>query len=172
VRVITIVAVSSVVFMAMTMAQEWQVFAPLLLGQTGAAAETRPGEVPAQLEDFLARFNTMLVHTYRFAGDTRFMDRLAAGDALKAEISADLDYLTRNGIVQSTRLASMKRLSGRQLAAGVYEIIREEEWHLEYLDHQGALLSERPMSYVITWRYVIKRAGDGWLVTAMGPAGT
>jgi hypothetical protein len=171
-RLVAIVVATSLLFMVMTILQEWQVFAPLLTADTEASIDSDGApEVPEEARQALERFNTLIVHLYRFAGDQRFLDRLVAGDSLKREIVADLDYLARNGIVQSMRSLSHTQISEQRLQADVYELVTEEEWQLEYLDHSGTPVSARAMSFVITWRYVVKREQDGrWVVVAMGPA--
>jgi hypothetical protein len=171
-RLVTIVVATSLLFMVMTMLQEWQVFAPLLSADNESTVDSGVPEVPEEAGEALERFSTVLVHLYRFAGDQRFLDRLAAGDSLKSEIVADLDYLARNGIVQSMRSLSHQQISEKRLQADVFELVTEEEWQLEYLDGSGAQVSARAMSFVITWRYVVKRESDDrWVVVAMGPAG-
>jgi hypothetical protein len=171
-RLVTIVVATSLLFMVMAIIQEWQIFAPLLTADTEASIDSDGAPaVPEEAWQALERFNTLLVHLHRFAGDQRFLDRLAAGDSLKGEIVADLDYLARNGIVQSMRNLSHKQISEQRLQADVYELVTEEEWQLEYLDRSGVPVSARAMSFVITWRYVIRHEqGDRWVVVAMGPA--
>jgi hypothetical protein len=165
-QLLAILVGSTLVFMALAMAQEWEVFAPLL----GAApAEAPPEAVPPAVEETVERFNTMLVHLYRF-GDPRFLDRLPATDPVKARLTDDLGYLSRNGLRQELRPLSRRTVSSRRLDGRRFEVLTEEGWQLRYLDTDGQPLNDRPMSFVINWRYVVAEGPDGLRIAAMGPA--
>jgi len=167
-QLLAILILATVVFMGLAMAQEWEIFAPLFF--SSAVPPAAPEESPGEVRETIEQFNTILEHFYRYGGDERFLVRLPASDAVKAEIQADMDYLAASGIHQMMERLEMSVVSERGLAEGVHEVVTEEEWRIRYHDADGTPLGTGPMSFVVTLRYVVRKLDDGWQVAVMEPA--
>jgi hypothetical protein len=167
-QLLAILILATVVFMGLAMAQEWEIFAPLFF--SSEAQPAAPEESPGEVHETIEQFNTILEHFYRYGGDERFLLRLPASDAVKAEIQADMDYLAASGIHQMMERLEMSVVSENGLAEGVHEVVTEEEWRIRYHDLDGTPLGTAPMSFVVSLRYVVRKLDDGWQVAVMEPA--
>ena len=163
-----ILVAATLIFMALAMAQEWEVFSQLFVPSESASVE-EVAELP-EVDALLHHFNPVITHYYRYGGDERFMDRLPAAESVKAEIRADQAYLAANGISQALVSKGSSTVSRRSLAEGVRELIVEEEWGLQYQSPAGQPVGDRPMSFVVTLRYVVRQMDDGWQVVVMEPS--
>lgn len=162
-RLATILAGGLVAFLALSMSQEWSVFAPWLgwaRPATVAVSEADRAGAEAALRELLA----LERHFYGTGGDPRFLDRLPAGRGITDELAADVDYLSRNGRFQEPSLIQLEILEVRALAAQAIEIRTKEYWIVRTRFLSDGDESEPARAEVSHLRYVVVREGSVWRV--------
>jgi len=156
---IKIVLAGSLLFVLAGIAQDWRNFFRL----TPTAQRDDP-PARAQVADTVRRFLSMARHAYRSGGDSRFVDRLPATDAVKAELTGELDYLRRNGRVQATDLSRLEVIAVELLSPTQAVVRTQEDWvaHLESAA-DGVQLTPPTMTVVFA-EYRLARYGSGWQI--------
>lgn len=161
-----LLAGSTLVFMTLSIIEEWEVFRPLFIPGTQAVVEESPEEINQTID----RFNMLLIHFYRYGGDRRFLQRLPASTKIQNELDEDAEYLKMSRIVQDMDLVRTSPVSHRTIGNDIYEQVREEEWSLIYRNINGDPLSDRKRFFVVTLRYVVCKTVDGWTILSMEPS--
>lgn len=167
-QLIIILLAATLVFVVLAMIQEPETFVPLFLPTDEPVAEDPV--LPPEIITTLSEFNSVLEHYYRFSGDERFLKRLPASDAIRNELRAEITYLVANGIMQTLVKTRGSILSEGQVAPGVWELLTEEEWRLQYHDGSGSPVNAEPIITTIRIRYVIRLTDQEWQVVIMEPS--
>ena len=150
------------------MIQEPETFAPLFFPPE--EPEIEEPVIPPLMISTLSEFNSIIEHYYQFGGDERFLSHLPASDAIKDELRSEIAYLSENGIMQTLVKTRGSILSEDLLAPGVWELLTEEEWKLQYHDGSGSPVNAEPIITTITLRYVIRQIDQTWQIVIMEPA--
>jgi len=160
-----IVFVSALLFMGLTMAQEWSLFRPLFIREAVPVSE----KIPDETERAIKFFNAMMVHYYASAGDERFLQRIPASDQVRGEFFKDAEYLRENGVVQVMKLSDFKVSSARKVREGRYIIETEEEWTLHYEDLDGNRFDPRDQNFKVLMKYYCEKGPEGYNIARMEP---
>ena len=165
-NLIKIVLSGTLVFMAISMIQQWEAF-------VGGAAE---GEIPAasraaaeaEAAQAVRSFISLSRHLYA-GGDRRFAERLPATEEVTAEILADVAYLRQNRRIQRARLMGLQLLDVRLVVPGRAEVRTKEYWVTRIEDHASGRLTDPVRSEVVYAIYRVSRQSGGWRVVAWDP---
>jgi len=169
---VTILVAGTIGFLALAMAQEWEVFARLfgppaaVLEGKGTVADATRAEVEEALREFLA----LERHFYGSAGDPRFLDRMPISDGLRAELAADAEYLARNGRFQEMELVELRVLDARSTHPEHVELRTREYWVVRTLSVAGGEPTDPVRSEIVHHLYGFSRNGSGWRLDGREPA--
>ncbi len=160
---IIIVVSALAVFMALAIAQERDVFLPLI-GITSSAPEMVTPATPPEIETTLRTFLAVMSHLYGSGGDPRFAERLPAGNEVVDEILADITYLEHNRRIQEMSLVNLQINSINSPTGGYAQVNATEYWVIRtrWDDKDGE--SDPARSEVHTVDYRLKVEGGEWRV--------
>jgi hypothetical protein len=153
-----------VLFIAVAIVQEWQLFSSAWFG---AEAETEIEMPHGERQQAIGALRLMLdltAHLYGSGGDERFAERIPAGAGVLDEVLADIEYLARNHRVQDQIMERLDVVSVDVLAADQLEIRTRELWDVGLLWAGGGGEAEPRESRVVKGRYLLARTGSGWVV--------
>jgi hypothetical protein len=159
---IKILSLGLALFVAVTVAQEWDYFSSRWFG--GAKLEIGPEGTEAEAVEAVRSTLALMAHFYSSGGDTRFAERMPAGPELIEEFQADVDYLAKNRRIQDPRLQKLELRSIRPAGEGVLAVSTREFWIHRTFWNDGEGESDPPRSEILFVRYQLVRDNVGWLV--------
>lgn len=155
-------------FMLLAIADEWAFFYTSWFGGTEPAPALTEAEQKATA-DALHQTLTLMRHFYLSGGDSRFTERMPAGEWIVAEMEADVLYLGRNHMIQDTELQRLDVMSVDVLAEDRVELTTRELWRVRLLRATDRLPAEQPRTQQAEGRYLLVRTGRGWQVDGWEP---
>lgn len=150
-------------FIAISMAQEWRLFATAWFGLTPAtpvmSEEERRGAHEA-----VYRTLSLMEHLYSTGGDPRFAERLPAGQAVRDEILADIAFVAGRGRVQVPDLLRLEITAVEALGPGAATVKTHEFWRIRFLRADGSGEPDPVREQYLEGRYLVVRGSRGWEV--------
>lgn len=158
-NLLKILAVGTVIFMVFGIAQDWRNF----FRMTPEARRDDPA-VQAAANDAVRSFISMASHAYRSGGDPRFVERVPATDAVRAELVEELTYLQKHQRVQISELTTIETLSV-DLLSPTRAIVRTREQWLAHTESavDGSRL-EPAQEHTVYAEYRVELYAAGWRV--------
>lgn len=160
-----IVGFGFLVFLALSMAQEWEVFRPWLLGEK---AETRSVAADAgqrqAAEAAVRELLTMTSHYYASRNDPRFLERMPARGWVVDEMRADVEYLLRNGRVQEMKLLELGVLGVEPRGEKRAQVRTRERWRVRTVSAEGTGEGDPARESALECRYSVVQTGRAWQV--------
>ena len=157
-----ILAVGFVLFMALAMSQEWEVFSSAWFGQEPVTEETEVDGKPAA--DVVHLTLTLMGHLYSNGGDRRFAERIPAADGVIEEMLADIDYLARNHRRQEMSLERLEVTSVETTGPDRIEIRTREYWDVRFLSTIEDVETDPPLRQTVHGKFLVALGGRGWRV--------
>jgi hypothetical protein len=157
-----------VVFMVLSIAQEWEFFSGAWFGEPEEVIEL-PHEDLAEAANAIHMTLSLMRHFYMSDGDPRFRERMPAAEWIIDEMAEDITYLQRNRRLQDASLEQMEVLSSTALDRDRVEIITREFWHVKVLFADNGTDAQPPLTQVAHGRYLVARTGQGWRVEGWEP---
>jgi hypothetical protein len=165
-RLLVILGVGTVSFLAIAMVQEWEVFAESFLGvRRDGGVEVEENDRQAAI-DTVRRYLVLMRHLYSTNGDVRFLERLPATTGVTEELMADILYLRRNGRYQEPILQGFNALAVIPLARGRLEVRTKEYWTVHSRFLADGTEADPIRSEVLFTKYRLERDASSWRVTA------
>jgi hypothetical protein len=162
-RLLQILLGGFAVFMALAMAQEWEVFSSAWFGVREPALEAPEADKKAA-SDTVHQVLTLMGHLYASSGDARFAERMPASESVTGEIMADIEYLTRNHRRQEMELRRLEIASIQPLSEDAFEIRTREFWNYRIVVIVGGK-EDAPLLHQLTYgKYLVVRGNKGWRV--------
>jgi hypothetical protein len=158
-----ILGIGLVAFIAIAMAQEWRLFATAWFGMEAPRSELAEEDRTAA-HQAVYRTLSLMEHLYSTGGDTRFADRIPAGQPVLDEILADVNYVLRNGRIQVPDLLRLEIAAVEPLGADAVEVSTREFWRIRFLWPDGSAESDAPREQFLQGRYLVVRESGGWTV--------
>ena len=162
---VKILLAGTALFMAVAMAQEWDVFASAWRGARPAvstpvvpAARREAAEAAVQQLHVLSR------HLYASGGDPRFAERLPVSEQVVQELLADVAYLQHHGLKQESSLVRLDVLEARPLGEEAVELLTKEYWIVRLFRVRDQAEVEPPRSQLLFYSYRVKLEGAAWRV--------
>jgi hypothetical protein len=152
-----------VVFMSLSIAQNWEYFSSAWFGQEPPLAPLSDEEREAAA-NAVERTLSMMRHIYLSGGDPRFAERIPAADGIVREILDDVSYLARNRRIQDPELLGFDVTTVDRLGNDRVEIRTRERWRVRVLWAHGGDDAEPPRVETVLGRYLVVRGGRGWRV--------
>src|SRR5512146_1365341 len=110
----TIVSLGTVVFMAVAMAQEWQVFSPWLgLGEKAPEQRSASPALEREAGETVRAFLDRMSEFYRSGGEGSAAAAIPASPAVVEDLARDVEFLGRQGKREELRLLQLEILSTR-----------------------------------------------------------
>jgi len=157
-----------VVFLSISMVQEWDVFKPWMMNR--ARAQGPPPAVDLvqrkEAEATVGRFLSLAGHYYASGGDSRFSDRMLAAPWVIEELRRDVEYLGRNGRIQEQRLMRIDFESVEPGSARALIVRTKEYWIIRTIFANGRNESDPPRSELLRCRYSLAKEGSTWTLQA------
>jgi hypothetical protein len=150
-------------FMALSIAQEWQFFSSAWFGEDDSplsATETDREEA----SETVRRMLTLMRHFYSSGGDPRFAERMMVSDGIREEIAKDVAYLKRNNRVQDPRMMRLEVASVESVGADLFEVRTREFWQVRFFSAVDGEPSDEPVWQINRGRYLTRRGSFGWSV--------
>lgn len=163
---LAIVAASALVFIALGMVEERDVFARNWF-RPPAAPQTNDARKD-EVVDAVRMVRALASHLYASDGDARFAERLPASQALVDELRGDVRYVRNNGRIESPQLVRMD-VRNVSVHGDTAEVETREYWITSYAWASGGGRSDATRSDIIAARYRLAREGSKWIVTAWDP---
>jgi hypothetical protein len=157
-----ILLVGFVVFMALAMSQEWEVFSSAWFAEEPSAPETEVDAKPAA--DVVHLTLTLMGHLYTSGGDERFAERMPAADGMIEEMLADIDYLKQNHRRQEMSLERLEVTSVDPIGPGRIEIRTREHWSVRFLTIGGNTETDPPLQQIAHGKFLVALGTRGWRV--------
>jgi hypothetical protein len=160
-----------VVFMVLSIVQEWGYFSSAWFGEP--ATETALAEEDKKSATEAIRLTlTLMAHLHASGGDPRFAERIPASDGVVAEMMADVEYVKRNHRRQDMTLEDLEVLSAETVGTSRVEVVTRESWRVGY-QVIGTDAVEPTRQHVTRGRYLVVRDQTGWRVAgwAVDPEG-
>ena len=162
----TIVSLGTVVFIAVAMAQEWEVFSPWLGIQRRSPEQRSPSpELERQAGETVRAFLDRLGDFYRSGGDRSVAAALPASPEVVEDLARDVDFLGRQGKREELRLLQLEILSTKVGPEDFAELSTRERWEVRILDARGGAVAPTA-EQVLHCSYQLARAGAEWNVRA------
>lgn len=152
-----------VLFIALAVVQEWQLFSSAWFGSEQPAAEVSHGE-RQKATNTLRLMLDLMGHLYRSGGDQRFAERIPAGAGIVEEVMADIEYLARNHRLQDQVLERFEVVSVEPVSVDQLEIRTREQWDVGLQWAGGRGEAEPRAVRLVKGRYLLVRTGVGWRV--------
>jgi hypothetical protein len=152
-----------VVFMGLSIAQEWEMFSSAWFGEPQPEA-SMTDEERKSAADAVHLMLSLMRHLYLSGGDPRFAERMPAADGIVEEILADVRYLARNRRVQDIELLRLDVTAVDRLGEGRVEVRTREQWQVRVRWAHGGGDSDPPRSEMLHGRYLVVLGGKGWRV--------
>jgi hypothetical protein len=152
-----------VVFMSLSIAQEWEFFSSAWFGEPAPTAPLTDDERKGAA-DAVHMALSLMRHLYLSGGDPRFAERMPAAGGIVEEIQADVRYLARNQRVQDPELLRLDVTDVERLGEDRVEVRTRERWHVRVRWAHGGGDAESPRKPTIHGRYLVVRGGKGWRV--------
>lgn len=152
-----------VVFMSLSIVQEWEFFSSAWFGEPAPGAPLTDDERKGAA-DAVHMTLSLMRHLYLSGGDPRFAERMPAADGIVEEIQADVRYLVRNQRVQDPELLRLDVTEVERLGQDRVEVHTRERWHVRIRWAHGGADAEPPRLHTIQGRYLVVRGGKGWRV--------
>jgi hypothetical protein len=153
-------------FMAIAVVEEREIFFPGIAfggdsdGDSGLRDEEKSAAAGA-VREMLALY----AHYYGTGGDERFVERMPASDAVKAEMEVDIRYLRANHRRQEPTLQRLEVLSVRPLGEETVEVKTKEFWiHRIFWIGEGGGESEPARSQIVYGTYLVSKQAQSWRV--------
>ena len=151
------------VFMALSIAQEWEFFSSAWFGEDEVQAAVTDADREAA-SDTVRQMLSLMRHFYSSGGDPRFSERMPVADGIREEISKDVDYLRRNHRIQDPRLMRLEIVSVESAGADLFEVRTREFWQVHFLSAVDGEPSDEPVWQINHGRYLTRRGNFGWNV--------
>jgi hypothetical protein len=151
------------VFMALSVVQEWDFFSQAWFGGDRPPAELRPEDRQGSVLAVELTLDLMR-HLYASGGDSRFADRMPTSAGVLEEMLADIDYLSRNRRRQDPKLERLDVEAVEVLETGSVEVRTRELWSIRFLWLDGSGESDPHRVEVVRSRYLVTRGSSGWIV--------
>ena len=165
-RLLMIIVVGTISFLAIAMIQEWEVFAESFLGfRQDSGAEVEDNDRREAI-DTVHRYLVLMRHLYSTNGDARFLERLPATTEVTEELMADVLYLRHNGRYQEPILQGFEALAVFPLARGRLEVRTKEYWTVQSRFLADGTEADPIRSEVFFTKYRLERDASNWRVTA------
>lgn len=152
-----------VLFIALAVVQEWQLFSSAWFGSEEPAVELPHGERQKAINTLRLMLDLM-GHLYGSGGDQRFAERMPAGVGILEEVMADIEYLARNHRLQDQVLERFEAVSVEPVSADQLEIRTREQWDVGLSWAGGRGEAEPRAMRSVNGRYLLVRTGTGWRV--------
>jgi len=159
---VKIVVGGFVVFMALSITQEWRYFASVWFGET-APAPTLTEEDTRSATETIRLALTLMAHLHASGGEPRFAERIPASEGVVAEMMADVDYVKRNHRRQDMELEELEVLSAEFVGESRVEVLTRESWRVGY-HVVGTDVTDPPRRHVSHGRYLVVQDVSGWRV--------
>lgn len=171
-----ILGLGFLVFLALAMTQEWEVFRPWLFGEKAPAQAPAAGADARQAAEAAVReFLSMASHYYASRNDPRFLERMPARGVVVEEMRADAEYLLRNGRVQQMKLLELAVLNVEALGEKRARVRTREKWQIRTVSAEGTGEGDPALETTLECRYSVALSGRAWQVldwdVALFPAG-
>jgi hypothetical protein len=118
--------------------------------------------------DAVFLFRNLSSHLYASRGDARFAQRLPASQPIVDEMRAEIEYIRRNGRVETPRLVRIEFLTSEVTEGVRAEVTTREFWVTQH-HWPGGGESDPPRSDITHSRYRLGRDGGRWVVTSWDP---
>lgn len=162
----SIVAGALLAFIALAMLEEHETFTRNWFERTDGYRATEAERRSAA--DTVHEFRTLAAHWYGTGGDRRFGERLPATEPVVDELRADIDYLRRNGRIETPRLMRLEVLAVEVASESAAQVRTREFWVTEF-HWPGGGPSDPARSDVAFMQYRLMRDGARWIVSAWDP---
>lgn len=113
-------------------------------------------------------FRSVSTHLYASGGDARFAERLPATQQVVEELRADIDYVRKNGRVETPKLVRIEFVTSDVTEATRAEVTTREFWVTQHHWPNGAE-ADPPRSDIAYARYRLNKDGTRWIVNAWDP---
>ncbi len=165
-RLLQIVSLGLVLFIAAAMAQEWGYFHAAWFGGSGTSAtearEDSEDAAIAAVRNMLA----VMAHLYASGGDPRFAERMPVSQEILEEFGRDIEYLAMNGRIQESRLQKLEPIGVAFSGDDRLELATREFWiHRTFWSDRSAE-SDPPRSAILYARYRLVLENTGWRIVA------
>jgi hypothetical protein len=165
-RFLQIVGGALLLFIALAMLEERQTFARNWFASAQAYRATEAEQRAATRA--VHEFRTLAAHWYGTNGDRRFADRLPATAPVIDEVRADIEYVRRNGRIETPHLMRLEILAADVTSESAAEVRTREFWVTEFHWPAGGA-SDPPRSDIVFAKYRLMRDGGHWIVSAWDP---
>ncbi|MBI5509406.1 MAG: hypothetical protein HY903_11700 [Deltaproteobacteria bacterium] len=165
-RLLAIIGMGTVAFVAVAMAQEWEVFA-VWLGRAPAPAmsEAVRSQAVGGAERAVEGWISMMRHLYGSGGDRRFSERAPASEAVLAATLFDIEYLARTHRRQVMDLIRLEKTGTLALSPKHARVATREYWVVHTLAPDGREL-EPEKAVVAEAEYHVAEENRVWVVVA------
>ncbi len=165
-RFLQIVAGALLLFIVAAMLEERETFARNWFAPSQAFhASDADKRAAAQA---VHELRTLTAHWYGTSGDRRFGERLPATQPVIDELRSDIEYIRRNGRIETPRLMRLEILDVDVTSDSAAEVRTREFWVTEFHWINGGE-SDPTRSDVVFARYRLMRDGARWVVSAWDP---
>ena len=161
---VKILIIGLLVFMALALVQERQVFLSTWFGGDVQPAPEVAEDDRRAAEDTVSNMLSMMRHLYSSDGDPRFAERMPAGQVVIDELMEDITYLRRNHRRQDPRLMRLVVDEVTVAGSGRLRVRTTEHWVIRILWIDGNTEAERPHSMIVHGVYRLARDTAGWKV--------
>lgn len=178
-RLLQILAVAFVAFMALAVGQEWRFFTSAWFGAGEQAPRTLAEADRRAAADTVASLLSLMGHFYGSGGDPRFAERMPASTGLIDELKSDVDYVARNHRIEEPELQRLVVLSvepsgpSGALGSGARidraEVRTLERWRFRMRWAADGTPAEAERERTVHGRYYLVRSGAGWRVEGWQP---
>lgn len=172
-RLLQILGVAFLLFMAVAVADEWAFFSSAWFGAPSEERQELSEDDRRAAADTVATMLSLMRHFYLSGGDPRFAERLPASAGLIDELRSDVDYLARNHRVQEPELERLVVLSVEAVGDGAdldrVEVKTRERWRFRVLWASDRSQAEPPRERTVDGRYYLVRTNAGWRVEGWEP---
>ena len=158
-----IVAGGFVVFMALAVGQEWDYFRSAWFGVEPETSEISDDDLRSAVESVRGTL-VMMRHLYTSGGDSRFVERMPASEAMVREMLDDIRYLHRNRRVQDPTLRSVDVREAVAIDGDHVEVHTRELWEIRTTWLDDGAPSDPPRIEVVHGLYRVLRSPSGWRV--------
>jgi hypothetical protein len=153
------------VFLALSMTQEWEVFRPWLLGEHASAKAGEAGAAERlAAESAVRELLSMASHYYSSRNDPRFLERMPARGWVVDEMRADVEYLLRNGRVQEMKLLELEVLNVELRGERRAQVRTRERWRIRTVSAEGTGEGDPARESALECRYSVAQTGRAWQV--------
>jgi hypothetical protein len=152
-----------IVFLTISIAQEWSFFSSAWFGQP-QAPPALTDEENKEVADTVHLTLSLMRHLYLSGGDPRFAERMPASEGMIEEILADVRYLARNRRVQDNELVRLDVLTVEPAGPDRVTVETRERWQVRIQLAHGEGGDEPVRTQLVHGRYFVVRESTGWRV--------